>query len=322
MITTTDGRQHTARVLAAVQSKAPSASPIAQSWRRCASALQGGPSDQSRPPVVPAAELARLALAMKPVQQAASAVIERLLPAVIKAGCAIVITDATGTIIDRHCAFVDGGPFNRHGLRVGSNWSEASEGTNSIGTCLIEERMITVSRDEHYLSRNIALTGIAAPVFDAKGRIIASFGVWSHRADVTEAYLALLAITIGEGARRIETEAFRARHPKARIMLAPVKQSPSNALLAVTANDLVYAATPAACAALGVPQSTFDEPVVVAMLMEDGPCAEPELILAERGALERALARSNGNVSAAAKYLGISRATFHRKLRKTADQTS
>lgn len=39
-----------------------------------------------------------------------------------------------------------------------------------------------------------------------------------------------------------------------------------------------------------------------------------ELGQAERGVLSRALARVDGNVSAAARDLGISRATLHRKL--------
>jgi transcriptional regulator of acetoin/glycerol metabolism len=41
-----------------------------------------------------------------------------------------------------------------------------------------------------------------------------------------------------------------------------------------------------------------------------------DLDQAERAALQQALARSSGNVSAAAQALGISRATLHRKLRR------
>jgi transcriptional regulator of acetoin/glycerol metabolism len=41
-----------------------------------------------------------------------------------------------------------------------------------------------------------------------------------------------------------------------------------------------------------------------------------DLDQAERAAVQRALARSDGNVSAAAEALGISRATLHRKLRR------
>jgi DNA-binding NtrC family response regulator len=48
-----------------------------------------------------------------------------------------------------------------------------------------------------------------------------------------------------------------------------------------------------------------------------GGAASParDLDQAERAAVQRALARSDGNVSAAAEALGISRATLHRKLR-------
>ncbi|MBN9059112.1 MAG: sigma-54-dependent Fis family transcriptional regulator, partial [Rhizobiales bacterium] len=41
-----------------------------------------------------------------------------------------------------------------------------------------------------------------------------------------------------------------------------------------------------------------------------------ELRHAERAILERALQRSGGNVTAAARQLGVSRATLHRKLGK------
>ena len=37
---------------------------------------------------------------------------------------------------------------------------------------------------------------------------------------------------------------------------------------------------------------------------------------AERAALRRALSRTNGNVSQAAQFLGISRATLHRKMKR------
>jgi len=42
----------------------------------------------------------------------------------------------------------------------------------------------------------------------------------------------------------------------------------------------------------------------------------------ERAVLQRALARAGGNVSAAARTLGISRATLHRKLARFRDAMS
>ncbi|TIS71510.1 MAG: sigma-54-dependent Fis family transcriptional regulator, partial [Mesorhizobium sp.] len=61
-------------------------------------------------------------------------------------------------------------------------------------------------------------------------------------------------------------------------------------------------------------QKYLDKPIPAADLLgwaEQGPECLAE---AERGVLQRALARADGNVSAAAQALGISRATLHRKL--------
>ena len=47
-----------------------------------------------------------------------------------------------------------------------------------------------------------------------------------------------------------------------------------------------------------------------------GPDAIEHLGDVQRSVLQRALLRAEGNVSAAAKALGVSRATFHRKLKR------
>ncbi|MFN3671735.1 MAG: helix-turn-helix domain-containing protein, partial [Bosea sp. (in: a-proteobacteria)] len=50
------------------------------------------------------------------------------------------------------------------------------------------------------------------------------------------------------------------------------------------------------------------------LLLGDEARPAEELGAAERGVVQRALARARGNVSAAARTLGVSRATLHRKL--------
>ncbi|MGX1011930.1 transcriptional regulator of acetoin/glycerol metabolism [Bradyrhizobium japonicum] len=57
------------------------------------------------------------------------------------------------------------------------------------------------------------------------------------------------------------------------------------------------------------------QPVPAADLLGGEP-AHDQLAGGQRAVLQRALLRAGGNVSAAAKALGVSRATLHRKLKR------
>ena len=87
------------------------------------------------------------------------------------------------------------------------------------------------------------------------------------------------------------------------------------ACVAVDADDLVIGATRSARAALGIAPvarcSRCPRPICSA--------ATPRMTISadgQRAVLQRALLRAGGNVSAAAKALGVSRATLHRKLKR------
>jgi transcriptional regulator of acetoin/glycerol metabolism len=88
-----------------------------------------------------------------------------------------------------------------------------------------------------------------------------------------------------------------------------------NGLIAVDADDLVIGASRTARQALGITEARLGRPLPAADLLEDR-CDE-DFDSAERAVLSRALARANGNVTAAAAALGVSRATLHRKLKRT-----
>ncbi|TRL29017.1 sigma-54-dependent Fis family transcriptional regulator, partial [Methylosinus sporium] len=118
-------------------------------------------------------------------------------------------------------------------------------------------------------------------------------------------------------ARAIEAAHFREAFAGARILTAPSERGA--ALLAVDRHDLVIGATRAARLELGVTDARIASQLPAADLLAGGSEAEAalqkaELEDAERGAIRRALARANGNVTAAARLLGVSRATLHRKL--------
>jgi transcriptional regulator of acetoin/glycerol metabolism len=98
--------------------------------------------------------------------------------------------------------------------------------------------------------------------------------------------------------------------------LVPASDGHGGGLLAVDAADLVIGATRSARALLGISVDCAFQPMPAADLLGGPNAAFEQLGDVQRNALQRALLRADGNVSAAAKALGVSRATLHRKLKR------
>lgn len=301
---------------AAADGSAAARSALEASWRR-SMALHGlDPEKRVRPATLTEAELIQAQQAMEPVTRAAQAAMDRLFLAVGDTGCCVLLTDHQGVLVDRRGAVSDDDTFQRWGLWQGAVWSEAVEGTNGIGTALAEDRAVTIHKDQHFHTKNIGLSCSTAPIHDHLGRLAGALDVSSARADLTEGFLGLISSAVADAARTIEAHAFRQAFPDARIVLAGDGERAS-ALLAVDRHDLIIGATRAARQMLRI----TDESIAGALPASDilglaSGSAEAELLEAERGAVRRALARANGNVSAAARTLGVSRATLHRKLNR------
>ncbi|MCF6120619.1 MAG: sigma-54-dependent Fis family transcriptional regulator [Mesorhizobium sp.] len=305
---------HADVVQAAIATSDAARSALIASWRRSLTLHGLDPAERKAPRRLTEGELRQARQRMEPLLRAADASLDRLYLAVGGIGCCVMLADRDGIPIERRGASADDDTFDEWGLWTGTVWSEDSEGTNGIGTCLADQRPLTIHRDQHFFSRNTLLSCTTAPVYDHEGKLTAALDVSSCRSDLTEDFVNLISVAVGDAARRIEADNFRRAFSNARILLAPATECGASTLLAVDADDLVVGATRSARLALGITQQGLTKGLPAADILGDSANAAEELGEAERGVIQRAITRADGNVSAAAQTLGISRATLHRKL--------
>lgn len=290
-------------------------SAVAASWRRSLT-LHGLDPDRGEIATLTEEQLRQARQAMEPMTRAAQPALDRLFLAVGDTGCCVLLCNAEGVAVERRGAPADDETFRRWGLWPGADWSEAAAGTNGIGTALAEHRPVTIDRDQHFYARNTAMACTSHPIHDPHGRLAGLLDVSSCRADATGGVLRLIAAAVADAACAIEAQTFRQHFSEARIVLAgEAAERNSAALLAVDRHDLVIGATRAARLALSITDERIAGQLAASEVLAPG-AIETDLLEAERGAVRRALAMSGGNVSAAARALGVSRATLHRKLNR------
>lgn len=308
----TPATAHVSRIEAAISGGMAARSSLAASWARSAQLYRLDPSARPRENRITAGELAQARDRLGALLPTAAPHLDRLFQMVGGLGGCIVLADAQGIAVDRRGAPGDDRAFEEQGLWTGTLWAEADVGTNGIGTCLAEGRAVTIHRDQHFLARNIGLSCSSAPVHGPDGHLAAVIDVSTARPDLADAVAGLIGSTVAEVARKVEADLFHLHFPRARVLQVPGLDRAMAALLAVDADDLVIGATRAARQHLGLSGDLRAAPRLVADLL--GLDGHDRLEDAERAVLTRALVRSSGNVSAAARALGLSRATLHRKL--------
>ena len=301
----------------ALQNSAAASSPIAASWRRCLNLHQLAPEEGRRPVLADEAVFRYARERMDHLVTACADEVDRLYQTVGRSGCCIVLSDRDGIVLDRRGAAGDDADFRELGLWQQNVWTEASVGTNGIGTALADERAVIIHRDQHFLSANIGLSCATAPIRDHMGRVAAALDISTCRTDVTDMTLSILSQAVRDVAARVEATLFRSAFPGARIIMVPTAHAATAALIAVDYDDLILGATKAARTALKLDDQRIAQGLPAAdALLESRGDASSDLDDAERAALRRALSRTNGNVSQAAQILGISRATLHRKMKR------
>jgi len=182
---------------------------ITRSWIRCLNEYQLNPDSCADPEVVAPSELQERQERLADVQAVAKVEMANLYQQLAGSGYAIMLTDSEGVLLNYF-----GDPAFTHaasktGLMQGAVWSERVQGTNGMGTCLVERRPITVHQDEHYLSRNIGLSCAAAPIFDHGGELVGVLDASGESRLAQQHTLALVSMSVQLIENRVFLQQFR-----------------------------------------------------------------------------------------------------------------
>jgi transcriptional regulator with XRE-family HTH domain len=119
-----------------------------------------------------------LALAREQLLRVSGPILTHLADMLADIGYAIVLTDARGTILDLRCDLGMRRKLDPIGFQPGADWSEASTGTNAIGTALSDDRPLQLMAAEHYCDGWQDLMCTAAPIHDPQtGRVIGALDI-------------------------------------------------------------------------------------------------------------------------------------------------
>src|SRR5580693_6985312 len=221
--------------------------PLSTSWRRSATRYGVDPADGGAPRILTSGELKGFREPLGKLIFSAQEEIDRLYKVVREAGYTILFCDTAGVAIEHRGEDVEASGFEYWGTWLGGVWSEEIEGTNGIGTCIAEERPVTVHRSQHFRSRHIDLSCSGAPVFDVDGRLMAVLDVSAIDPELSERAHALTGALTVSSARAIASRLFRERFRRDWIVaVSPLEDGEPGMLLAVDGNQRIVGADRAA----------------------------------------------------------------------------
>ncbi|MES9991352.1 MAG: sigma-54-dependent Fis family transcriptional regulator [Candidatus Thiodiazotropha sp.] len=144
-----------------------------RSWRRCRDEHGLDPGMSPDPVIIDRDDLRQRLNTYERLLDIARVEMTDLYQQLAGSGHAIMLTDKDGILLN----FIGDPQFTdaaaHAGMQLGAVWSESVQGTNGMGTCLVEQKPLVIHKQSHFFSRNASLTCSAAPIFDPHGEILA-----------------------------------------------------------------------------------------------------------------------------------------------------
>ena len=143
------------------------------SWQRCSRDHGLDPGVAPDPVIIPRADLRDRQERYGRLLEIARPEMTNLYQQLAGSGHAIMLTDRDGVLLNYIGDPIFTDTAAAVGIQTGAVWSEAVQGTNGMGTCLVEQKPLVVHKAAHFFKRNAGLTCAAAPIFDPNGNVLA-----------------------------------------------------------------------------------------------------------------------------------------------------
>jgi transcriptional regulator of acetoin/glycerol metabolism len=231
----------------------PTDSEIILSWRRCSGDYHVDPRSRATPHIITQSELTLFKEPVGDVLLHAREEIDRLYAIVRQEDYVVLLCNRDGVAIQHRGDEAKAEEFKHWGIWLGGVWSEQVEGTNGIGTAIVEQRPVFVHCGQHFRTRHANLTCAGAPIFDADNKLIAVLD--ASRIDLGRSDRAhgLVLAAVTASVRAIEERLFRHSFRRAwTIAAAPPQTSGAGLLLAIDDDQRVIGADHVAREALGL----------------------------------------------------------------------
>src|SRR5215831_18479209 len=247
------GARHAEQVHSVAEGATPPSGveDVSRSWQRSANRHGVDPGDSRAPNILTSGELKDFRQPLDELILSAEEEIDQLYKVVREAGYTVLFCDGSGVAVEHRGESAQASRFEYWGTWLGGVWSEDVEGTNGIGTCIVEERPVTVHRSQHFRSRHTNLSCSGAPVFGVDGRLIAVLDVSAIDPELSERAHALTGPLTVRAARAIEERFFREQFRREWIIaIAPPEGGSAGMLLAIDGNQRIVGANRVARASL------------------------------------------------------------------------
>lgn len=212
---------------------------ILSSWKRCSS-LHVNPWQKSVPNKLEETELAKLKRKHKEFLHSCMPILYELYVSIRNAPFVITIAAPSGIIL-KTIGNSDALEMVRQGNYVeGADWSEASAGTNGVGTAIATNAPVQVYSYEHYCRCSQHFTCSSSPVRDSLGKLMGVITITGRDIDANDFTMGMMIATAEVIESRIQLERVRRENRNGQLYRSTLMNLVARGALVIGTEGQIY----------------------------------------------------------------------------------